>query len=276
MVQESVEQIKESPGDRGSGIPRRVLLGRQQVIAYVCSALEDIAEPLLELVLVSVLDDFLARQIEKIAVARHEDRAARTEACGNRGRDTDTGKTLLGCSSCDVGLTQQAPPWEDLSTGTTSRRRGGVMQAQRRWGRVGRPRDTRKSGPSFRIHLARRSILKILAMVLVVGFCGPFPLCPPVSYNSQTCSETALDAAFFKTAADWIPSLLTDPSRYCFQSFLGSGKGSFTALTLPALHIPRPLSESDSFKAALLGNRALAFMLSCTFSPRSPPSCNSC
>lgn len=133
------------------------------------------------------------------------------------------------------------------------------MQAQRRW-----MRD------------ARRPILKILAMVLAVGFCGPFPLCPPLSYNSRTYSETAFDAAFFKTAADWIPSLFTDPSRDRFQSFFGSGKGSLTDLTLPALHIRRHLSESDSFKAALIGNRALAFMLCCTFSPRSPPSGRSC
>ena len=113
-------------------------------------------------------------------------------------------------------------------------------------------------------------------MVLAVGFCGPFPLCPPDSYNGHTYGETEFDAAFFKTAADWIPSLLTHPSRDCFQSFLGSGKGLFKDLTLPVLHIPRPLSESDSFKASLLGNRALAFMLGGTFSPRSPPSGNSC
>ena len=121
---------------------------------------------------------------------------------------------------------------------------------------------------------ARRSILKTLALVLAVGFFGPFPLCPPDAYNSQTERETAFDAALFKTAADWIPSLLTDPSRDCFQSFLGSGKGSFTDLTLPAVHIPRPLCESDSFKPGLLGNRALAFMLSGTFLPRAPPSGN--
>lgn len=148
---------------------------------------------------------------------------------------------------------------------------------QRTGGSVGRPREPRESEPFFCIRLARRRTLKMLAVVLAASFFGPFFQCPAHSYNnSQPYSEPASDSAFFKTAADRFPFLLTDRSRDCFQSFCGSGRGSFAYLTFQALHTPKPLFASDSSKAALTGNRVLAFMFCGTFSPRSPPSGNSC
>lgn len=150
------------------------------------------------------------------------------------------------------------------------------MRTQRTWGSVGRPRDTRESEPFFCIRLARRRTLKMLAVVLAANLFGPFFQCPAHSYNSQPYTEPASDSAFFKTAADRLPFLLTDRPRDCFQSFWGSGRGSFAYLTFQALHTPKPLFASDSLKAALIGNRALAFMFCGTFSPRSPPSGNSC
>ena len=88
-----------------AGIPRCVFLGRCQAFLYIPGIFEDIPHLLFQLLEVVVFDDFLPREVKKIAIAGHEYRSPCAQASSNRGGDPDT-LCLKLCSSdiVDIGI----------------------------------------------------------------------------------------------------------------------------------------------------------------------------